>query len=207
MKKLFIFLFLTVNILFAQDDFEGILKFKIDFKDKTGKMPDDEIKYIMGTKQTYYLKGKKYRSSLNGAFKLTAYHEGKDTLFTKMAISDKLMYSLTNKEQEKILSHKFEKTDLKILNYECKLLVVKTNKGIHKYYYSPKLRTNPEYYKTHKSGLWHFFAEKTNGAISIKAIGDLEDSYSCIELISVEKKSLNDDFFVKPPLEIIPTPK
>ena len=68
MKELFIFLFFTVNILFAQDDFEGVLKFKLDFKDKTGKMSDDEIKYIMGTEQTYYLKGKKYRSSLNGAF-------------------------------------------------------------------------------------------------------------------------------------------
>ncbi|WP_299673361.1 hypothetical protein [uncultured Tenacibaculum sp.] len=203
MKKLFIFLFFVANIVTAQNDFEGVLKFKLDFKDKTGEMSEDEVKYFMGTEQTYFLKGKKYRSSFNGAFKMNTYHEGKDTLFTKMAISENLMYSLTNIAEEKILSHKFEKTDVKILNYQCELLIVKTNKGIHKYYYSPELRTKPEYYKNHKSGLWHFFTEKTNGALSIKAISDLDDSYSCIELISVERKSLNDNIFEKPNLPIV----
>ncbi len=202
MKKLFIFLFFTINLLSAQDDFEGVLKFKIDFKDKTGEMSDEELKYLMGTEQTYFLKAKKYHSYTNGAFKVTTYHEGKDTIFTKMASSNMLIYELTNVEEEKILSHKFEKTDLKILNYQCQLLVVKTNKGIHKYYFSPELKTKPEYYKNHKSGLWHFFTEKTDGALSIKAISDLEDLYTCIELISVERKTLNDSIFIKPNLPI-----
>lgn len=203
MKKLFLLFVFTINLLFAQDGFEGILKFKIDFKDKTGEMSDDEMRYIMGTEQTYFLKGEKYHSITNGALKITSYHEGKDTLFTKMAMSDKLMYNLTNRDEEKIISYQFEKTDVKILNYQCELLIVKTDKGTHKYYFNRKLKTNPEYYKNHKSGLWNFFMEKTGGALSIKAITDAKDMYTSIELISEERTPLDDDIFIRPSLPII----
>ncbi|WP_170064482.1 hypothetical protein, partial [Polaribacter glomeratus] len=76
-SMLFVLLFqLTIN---AQENFEGILKFKIEFQDKTGEMTDEQSKQFVGNKQTYYIKGKKYKSELNGMLKMTTYHEGKDT--------------------------------------------------------------------------------------------------------------------------------
>lgn len=207
MKKLFIFLFFTANILFAQDDFEGVLKFKIDFKDKTGRMSDEENKQFMGTELMYYVKKNKYKTTLNGLLNITQYYDGKDSLFTKMSVNDKLMYKLASENDEKIISHSFEETDYKILDLKCELLVVKTDKGIHKYYFNSTIRNNPKYYQNHKYGLYNFLSKITKGAIALRSEVDIDKLYSSTELISVDRKKLNDSIFVRPRLEIIPTPR
>ncbi|PQJ77386.1 hypothetical protein [Polaribacter glomeratus] len=204
-SMLFVLLFqLTIN---AQENFEGILKFKIEFQDKTGEMTDEQSKQFVGNKQTYYIKGKKYKSELNGMLKMTTYHEGKDTVFTKMEGMSSLMYSLTSIAEEEVISYEFRQTDKIILGYECKLLEVKTNKGFHQYYFNKDLKVDPETYKEHKSGLWDFFTEKTGGALSILSITDIEDVKSSIELISVNRKKLDDSIFKRPNLLIVKMPE
>ena len=129
-----LFILLFQFSTFSQENFEGILKFKIEFIDKTGQMTNEQSKQFMGDKQVYYLKGKKYKSELNGMLKMVAYHEGKDTLFTKMNGVNSLMYTITNEEEEKVISYEFKKTDKVVIGYKCELLEVKTNKGFHQYY-------------------------------------------------------------------------
>ena len=191
----------------SQENFEGILKFKIKIQDKTGQMIDEETDIYVGNLQTYYLKGKKYKSEMNGLLKMVTYHEGKDTLFTKMNGINTLMYSLTDESEEKVVSYEFKKTDKVVLGYKCELLEVKTNKGFHQYYFNKDLKNSPTAYKNHKMGLWDFFNEKTGGALSIIQISDVEDFKSSIELISVERKKLDNSIFVKPDLPVIKMPE
>lgn len=191
----------------SQENFEGILKFKIKIQDKTGKMTDEQSKQFMGNQQTYYLKEKQYRSELNGMLKVTNYHEGKDTLFTKMNGVNTLMYSLTNINDEKVISYKFKKTDKVVAGYKCELLEVKTNKGFYQYYFNRDLKIDAKTYENHSMGLWNFFTEKTDGALSIISITDTEDSKTYIELISVERRKLDEAIFIKPDLPILAMPK
>ena len=204
---LVLFIILIQFSLYSQENFEGILKFKIKIEDKTGQMSDEQSKQFMGNEQIYYLKGKKYKSEFNGMLKMTTYHEGKDTLFTKMNGIKTLMYTITNIDEEKVISYEFKETDKVILGYKCELLEVKTNKGFHKYYFNKNLKSNPENYKDHKTGLWNFFTQKTDGALSIISISDVEDFKSYIELISIERKKLDDSIFIKPDLQILKMPK
>ena len=202
-KKYLLLAILISTSSFSQEYFEGILKFKIQIKDKTGQMSEDQAKQFIGTEQTYFLKGNQYKSIYNGLLEMTGYHNGKDTLFMKMKGSNDLTYSLTSIEEEKVVSYEFKETNLVLLGYKCELLVVRTDKGFHKYYFNRKIKLNPEDYKNHKAGLWHFFLEKTGGAISLKTSADLFDSNNSIEVISIERKTLDNSTFKKPNLPIV----
>lgn len=191
----------------SQENFEGILKFKIQIQNRTGQMTDEQSNQFMGDEQLYYLKGNKYKSELNGMLEMTTYHEGKDTLFTKMKGVNSLMYIITTEEEEKVISHEFKKTDKIVLGYKCELLEVKTNKGFHQYYFNRNLKSDTENYKNHKTGLWDFFTEKTGGALSIISISDVENYKSTIELISIDRKKLDDSIFIKPDLPVIKMPE
>jgi hypothetical protein len=204
MKKIILLILLSVSLsTFSQEYFEGILKFKSEFRDKTGQMTDEEAKQFLGTEITYYLKGDHYNSSMNGFLQMKTYYNGRDTIYLNMQGNNNLLYTLSSEEEEKIISYEFKETDAVILGYKCELLEVKTNKGFHKYYFNRNIKLNPEDYKNHKAGLWHFFLEKTGGAISLKTSGDLKDSYNAIEVISIEKKQLDESIFKKPNLPIV----
>ena len=204
MKKIILLILLSVSLsTFSQEYFEGILKFKSEFKDKTGQMTDEEAKQFLGTEITYYLKGDHYNSSMNGFLKMKTYYNGRDTIYLNMQGNNNLLYTLSSKEEEKIISYEFKNTDIVILGYKCELLEVNTNKGFHKYYFNRNIKLNPEDYKNHKAGLWHFFLEKTGGAIALKTSGDWKDSYNAIEIISIERKQLDKSIFKKPNLPIV----
>lgn len=200
MKKTIFFFLLFISIFsFSQEDFEGTIKFKFEFRDKTGKMSQEQIEQFLGKKQLYYLKKEKYKSIMNGVLKMTAFYNGNDTLFIKMKGTESLLYQpIIQKEKEKILSHKFVNITEKIAGIECKLLIVKTNQGIHKYYYSNDITINPKYYKNHYIGNWNYFMKMTNGGISIRHISDLKDSYQMIEAILIDKKPIDDSIFDRP---------
>ena len=201
MKRIYIItvLLLVFNVsLYSQNNFEGILTFKIQMQDKTGQMSDDESNLYIGTEQKYYLKGKKYKSEMNGLLEMKTIHEGKDSIFMMIKGQDALMFELTNVADEKIISYEFKETNEVILGYKCELLEVKTDKGFHKYYFNRNFKNGPDSYENHHMGLWSFFNEKTGGAISLKSISDLEEIKSSMVLISIENKELEDSIFTKP---------
>ncbi|CAL2101268.1 conserved protein of unknown function [Tenacibaculum sp. 190130A14a] len=200
-------LFIIVKTSFSQENFEGILKFKISITDNNGEMSEEESKQYIGNIQTFYLKGKKYKSEMNGLLNIVSYHEGKDTIFTKMNGVNALMFMKTNEEEEVVISHKLKKTDKTILGYKCELLEVKTNLGFHQYYFNRNLKVAPKNYENHKMGLWNFFTKITDGALSIISISETSKGKTYLELINIERKKLDDNIFKKPDnLPIIKTP-
>ena len=209
MKNIFtllLLLFLQFSIS-AQEAFEGILTFDIELKDKSGQMSDEDLKQYMGTSQKYYIKGSMYKSEFNGLLQTVTFNEGKDTLFTKMNGQNVLLYKLTNKADEKIISYEFKETDVVILGYKCELLEVKTDKGYHKYFFNRDLKNDPEAYKNHKAGLWDFFTSKTDGALSIISISNTDEFASKIVLTSVNRKKLDDSIFERPKMPIQKMPE
>lgn len=69
-KKYLLLAILISTSSFSQEYFEGILKFKIQIKDKTGQMSEDQAKQFIGTEQTYFLKGNQYKSIYNGLLEI-----------------------------------------------------------------------------------------------------------------------------------------
>jgi hypothetical protein len=191
----FIFSQLSVQ---SQKNFEGVITYDLDFRDKSGQMSDDEAKQYIGNTQTYSIKGKKYKTELNGLLKIQVFYPGTDTLFTKMNGVNELMYVEASKGDEKVLSYTIKKSITTIAGYSCNLLEVTSTTGSIKYYYSSKVKINASDFKNHKQGLWEFCLEKTNGALALKAIQDYKDSKVTMVAKTIEKKELDDVIFELP---------
>ncbi len=191
------FIFFISNA-FCQKDFEGIIHYDLSFKDKTGEMTAEQSLQFMGTKQTYYIKGNKYKSEMNGLLKLTQYYTGRDTLYNKMEGFNGLLYIDSKSNSEKIISSKIEDNNDKIGNYDCKVLDIKTDKGIIKYYFNDKIKVNPDLYKEHNYGLWYFCLEETDGALPLKMLSDDKDGLLVITINDIINKKLSEEIFIIP---------
>jgi hypothetical protein len=190
-------IFFVLN-LFTQNDFEGVIHYNLSFEDKTGEMTTEQSLKFMGTKQTYYIKGNKYKSVMNGLLNLTQYYTGKDTLYNQMNGFDGLLYVDAKKSNENVLSYKITNNQDVIGKYECKVLEIMTDKGITKYYYNDKVRVDPSLFINHNYGLWYFCLEQTNGALPLKMVSDSKEGILIITLDELISKELSDDIFEIP---------
>ena len=207
-KLSLVFLLFNSLLIEAQSTFEGVIKYDMVFKDKTGEMSDEEAVEFMGDKQTYYILGNKYKSKNNGMLEFTQYYTGKDTLYYKMQGIAGLMYVDTKEQKEEILSFSIKENQLEVAGYSCDLLEVKTNEGSTLYYFNKAIRVDPEMYKNHQYGLWYFCLEKAGGALPLKLIADVEDTNLSIEAQEIELKDLDASIFEIPKgLPIVKSPE
>ncbi|CAL2055715.1 DUF4412 domain-containing protein [Tenacibaculum sp. 190524A05c] len=197
-KFLSFILLLVVNSIVAQKSFEGVITYKLSYQDKTGEMSDEEAKEFMGSKQTYYIKGNKFKTEMNGMLKMSQYYTGKDSIYTKMGTSQFLMYIKTDEQKEKILSIEEKKSVTKIMGKDCDLLDIKTDEGTIQYYFTSDFKVNAEDYKNYKYGLWYYCLDKANGSLPVKLIMDTEELKLTIEAVKVENKELDDAIFELP---------
>ncbi|MEX0313649.1 MAG: DUF4412 domain-containing protein [Allomuricauda sp.] len=206
-KYLAVLLVLFTITVSAQTNFEGVIKYNLEFQDKTGEMSSDETLEFMGDQQTYYIKGNKYKSAMNGMLKVTQYYTGRDTLYNKMLGVNGLMYIDAKQRTEQVLSADIKENQLSVAGYSCDLLEIKTNEGTTLYYYNEAVKVNPEDYKNHQYGLWHYCLEKTGGALPLKMITDVADVKLSIEAKIIETKNLDDSIFEIPKgLPIVKSP-
>ena len=63
-------------------------------------------------------------------------------------------------------------TTATVMGYElvCKALQIEEDGVTTVYFYSPKLRVNPESYQKHLLGEWYSYMKATNGALTLKYI-------------------------------------
>lgn len=200
-------LFLSTTLV-AQEDFEGTIVYSLQYIDRTGEMSDNKVRIYMGDQQTYHLKKGHYYFEMNGLLKAKSYYSGKDTLFASFSGMNQLFYKLvTEEEEEKILSYEFREGTEKVAGYDCKILVIKTNKGIHTHYSSDEIRVDPKYYAKHNMANWNEYMRIRNGAITLKTISDTKDTYSVMEAKLIERKSLSDSIFQRPNLPVVKMPE
>ncbi len=207
-KLLKIFFFLFTIAVSSQTNFEGVIRYNLRFQDKTGDMSDEEAVQFMGNKQTYYIKGNKYKSAMNGMLKVTQYYTGRDTLYNQMMGVNGLLYNDAKQKTEEVISANIKKNQVNVAGYSCDLLEIRTDGGTTLYYYNDAVKVNPEDYKNHEYGLWYFCLKKTGGALPLKLISDVSDIKLSIEAITVEKKKLSDAIFEIPKgLPIVKSPE
>ncbi|MCH2032050.1 MAG: DUF4412 domain-containing protein [Tenacibaculum sp.] len=197
-KFLSFILLLVVNSIVAQKSFEGVITYKLSFHDKTGEMSDEEAAQFMGSEQVYYIKGNKYKSVMNGMLSMSQYYTGKDSIYTRMATGNNLMYLKSDEQKEEVLSMKEKKSAAKIMGKNCDLLDITTNEGTTQYYFTSDFKVNSEDYKNHKYGLWYYCLDKANGSLPVKLIMDTEELKLTIEAVKVETKELDDAIFELP---------
>jgi len=199
-RLLFVFtsVFFTLENNLQKNYFEGIISYSVEALDKSKKMTKDESIQYIGDKQIYFIKENKYKTVMNGLLKITQFYTGKDTLYNTMQGSNALVYISVLKQNERVISFDIKKNQSTILGLKCDVLSIKTNDSSMKYYFNKDIKVNKELYKNHKTGLWYFCLNKTDGALPLKWVTDSTDSKLTIEAEKIDLKKLNDSIFKTP---------
>ena len=130
-KKLITLLLLSFYLtVFSQENFEGVIEFSVNFKDKKGVFTDEEAKTQIGTRQTYYAKGAKFHYVSNGSFGRRGFYNGNDTVFTHFNGMKKVWFNLISEiDSNRMKGYKITDQKKTILGYECTQAIITTSES------------------------------------------------------------------------------
>ena len=185
--------------------FEGIIKYKFlmdDVRELTDKEIESQLKQMeafMGRHMTYYIKGAKSKTVIDGPMmKLTTYTDETDSMYTYSPdlgeLSKVSTYDNWNYTYDTIVTSKAIKT---INGIVCDLISLKSDEYTWDYYYSEKLKVNPDYFKHSKGGFWDKAIEIT-GSMPMRFEGKVPGSYIYMEVEDILEQSLEDSIFEIP---------
>ena len=172
MKKIAIILSISIFFILNSNAqfFEGKIIYKNNFQSKVTNYPSENLNRLMGTKQTYMIKGRNYKSVFNGIFLKSQIYRGEENRsYSLTAKSDTLYYEDYSKNLDKALSYEIKKNQDTILGTPCDVLIVQAEKSKEYFYYNSKCGINPELFKQHNYGNWYYIISKTK-ALPLKTV-------------------------------------
>lgn len=204
MKNIYLILILVtaINANSQKKPFEGKVVYKLEVKNPNPNIvPDsiwdarvkDRISY-----QKYYYKKSRYKSITDK--KAIQIYDPKEKSLINYSIENDTSYVNTlpaDKSIDPVKSIKREDTDVKILGYKCKKLIVKGKLTETTYYYSPDLEIPSKNFKGHNYGNWYQYLKETN-ALPLKII--TKSSFVFMEMTATEvipMKLKNSEFEIE----------
>lgn len=133
------------------------------------------------------------------------YVPSENRLYSKMAMSDTLLWSDGNNNPDEALNYEILKNQDEILGYKCNVLIVKTKTGNATYYFTKKIKIDPELYKDHQYGNWALITSQTK-SLPLKIEMDTPQFKMVSTAIEVKEMDIEDSFFGLPVAPIKKSP-
>lgn len=194
--------FVTSQAL-SQGFFEGEIRYNNTIESRSA-VPTEKLIKLIGSEQHYFIKGGMYLSVTNGqVLPVQLYKNTTNRIYTKVNSSDTVYCIDASIEKSKIIESKMEDSTTVILGYTCKILTLKTsNNAIYRYYFSDKLKVQPEQFKNHNYSHWYTYLTKSQ-SIPIKTVMENSQFKMVSEAISIEAKQIPDKKFELPANAVI----
>lgn len=181
--------FLVSNV-FCQN-FEGKITYTNTYKSKSPEVSDHQYQSMMGNTQEYYIKEGNYKSTLNGTvMQWMLYNNSDNKMYIKMSNNPNVLWNDATINDTPSTNIQLNKGVTTILDYPCDEIIINTEEGIQKYYFSPKLKVDATLFKQHGYGNFYDYI-KTANAIPLKII--LETRQYILESIATEVKAMKLD--------------
>jgi hypothetical protein len=199
MKRTFALLFALLTTLTASaQNFEGIIVYANSYKSKMPDVPAQEWNNMLGTTQTYYLKGGQYKSVLNAQFvQWQLFRNQENKLYTKTSTSEVALWNDVTVATDVILKTEVKKNAAEVLGYKCDELTLTCKSGVQKFYFSSKLGVDPSLYVNHKFGNWYEMLRRTK-AVPLKMSIEMPQLFMESVATSVKPLKLDDKLFELP---------
>jgi len=199
MKNGFIALLMLLSMVGFCQNFEGEIVYTNAYKSKSVMASDEQITSMMGSKQTYFMKGAEYKTVMNGKLIEWQLYVSKDNkIYNKMSSSETVYWNDASKNDDVVLKSELHKEVTTILGYKCDELVLTCKSGTQKYYFNSKLAIDAKLFVNHKFGNWYDYVQKAN-AVPLKMVIDTEQF--SMESVATEIKpgKLDDKVFTLAP--------
>ncbi len=204
---LFLSLFLA-NTVYSQISFEGIVTYKVTFRNPKPQMiPDSIWKKKLGADssftQTYYYKRDKFKNMIRKSNesivqlfephsqKIYQYKLNSDTAYWANAVSTDNPIKAINVNEKKDT----------LMGVLCNSLIITTDFYKSTYFFSKKYYIDENYYKNHLFGEWYPYLQKSH-SIPLKII--MQGEFLNVEYtaIKIEEVKLKDDVFNVPKFKV-----
>ena len=142
--------------------FEGIVKYKQTFINKTNKYDSVTLSSLAGKSTNLYFKEGNFLITYDGCFTTRLlYREDKNKCYENRIQNDSTYWTNCDQPGQKILNYSITQKAKKVLGIECNELKVFYENRILCYYYNPDtLKINPEWHKQYTYYNENFFSEK-----------------------------------------------
>lgn len=198
MKKIIACLFLVTSFMSLAQNFEGEIIYTNTVKSKVAQITNEQWAKMLGTQQTFYIKGNQYKSVTNGSMvQWQLFVPTENKLYTKMGNSEVLQWTDASTQNEEILSSSIKPHAATILGYDCDELTLTCKSGVQKYYFTSKLAADCKLYEKHLYSNWYDFLKLAKG-MSLKTIIDSPQFTLEQTATKVNPKKLEDALFVLP---------
>ena len=198
MKTLTSLIATLLTIASFGQSFEGKIIYKNSYKSKIANVTDEQFTSMLGTTQTYFIKGGDYKSETNGTFVQWQLYVNKDNkLYNKMANTQTLLWNDGAINTDTLLKAELNKDVTEILGYKCNELVLTCKSGVQKYYFNSKLSIDPTLFVNHKFGNWYEFVSRTK---SLPLKSTVDNAQFTLENVATEviPLKLEKEFFELP---------
>ena len=203
MKKVFVAVSLLLCSFTMSADgpwFSGKIVYHNSFSTLAGQDITDKLAPMLGSENLYYVSGGDYK----------AYSEKKQLLELYTARDNKFQFFMNGQAVPgmdaavgtpgavvKALPGKAT-----VAGYDCQSLQIDTDGNTTVYYFSPKVRVNPELYSKHQMGDYYTYLKASHGALPLKfVVTNTKQGYKMVsEATSVEAMPLAaSEFTVEAP--------
>lgn len=199
-RKVLLLSVLTLVVLtgIKAQGFEGKIAYQNAYTSKIPNATSEQFTAMMGSTQEYFIKGDSYKSVMNGSYsQWQLYVPSENRLYSKLAVSDTLMWSDGNSNPDESVKYEIQKSEVEILGYKCDALVVQTKTGKTTYYFSKKIKVDPKLYENHQYGNWALVIGQIK-SLPLKIEMETPQFTLVSEAIEVQEMELEDSFFDLP---------
>jgi hypothetical protein len=191
MKKLLTFaLTVLIATVFGQN-FQGRIVYQNTYVSKLPNVTSEQFTSMMGSTQTYIIKGGDYKSSANGTFFQWQLYINKDNkLFNKMSNSETVLWNDGATNPDEVLKVEVNKNVTEVLGYKCDEVVLTCKSGTQKYYFNSKIGVDISLFTGHLYGNWYDYL-KVAKALSLKSV--IDNAQFTLTCIATEVKELKLD--------------
>lgn len=196
------FIYPGIRCFAQQKYFEGNLIYRVSVKSKIDYLSDKNAHKIVavGDMLTVAIKNGNYRQTSEYADVFTIRKDKK--AYIKFRKIDTLYYLDYSSDTSRVTD--VVKTDsvLKVDNYLCKAITIKTSNSTKRFYYSDSFRNNPAYDQDNTIDHYNLYSRETGGAIYLLTHSEYSFAVQTDSCIRIEQKNIDDHVFDLPALPL-----
>jgi hypothetical protein len=199
MKKLLLagsLLLSTITMAAIGPWFSGRIVYRNSFATLAGQDITDKLSLVLGNENLYYISDDNYKAYTEKKQLLQLYN-GKSNQYQFFMNGKSSIMDATVGAPGAVVKPLAEKAT--VAGYACQSLQIDTDGTTTVYYYSPKVRVDPERYAKHQMGDWYTYLKASNGSLPLKFVvtNRKQGFVMTSEATQVEVMALTADEFVE----------
>ena len=191
MKKLLTIAMTVLTTTVFGQNFQGKIVYQNTYVSKLPNITSEQFTSMMGSTQTYIIKGGDYKSSANGTLLQWQIYINKDNkLYNKMSNSETVLWNDGATNPDEVLKVQVNKGVTEVLGYKCDEVILTCKSGTQKYYFNSKLGVDIKLFAKHLYGNWYDYL-KVAKALPLKLV--LDNAQFTLTSIAIEVKEMKLD--------------